>query len=130
MVATNQENAQSIENSRPGPKVMEASSENDQKTDRHQPGMSRYEKCSLAISSFGFVLITLSVLATRQQLIQNNNQFRYSMHDRGMTQLFELDRIFIQHPEIRDYLYGGKDLAEDDPLYNRVVAIGAIVNCC
>ncbi|MGY3520623.1 hypothetical protein [Micromonospora haikouensis] len=41
--------------------------------------------------------------------------------------LRELDKTFIEHPEIRPYFYGGKPLAADDPQLPRVQAVAELV---
>jgi hypothetical protein len=43
--------------------------------DRQIPSMSRYEKGSLLVNTLGFVLIIGTLVATRAQLKQGNDQF-------------------------------------------------------
>jgi hypothetical protein len=36
--------------------------------------------------------------------------------------MFEIDRLFIEKPELKPYFYGQKPLTVDDPDYNRVMS--------
>jgi hypothetical protein len=37
--------------------------------------------------------------------------------------MLALDRVFLDHPELRPYFYEGKDLDKSDPLYAQVEAV-------
>ncbi|MBM7080315.1 hypothetical protein [Micromonospora humida] len=46
----------------------------------------------------------------------------------GAIGLFrELDKTFVEHPDIRPYIYDGKPLADDDPNRHRVQAVAELV---
>jgi hypothetical protein len=84
-------------------------------------------KLILSIGSFVTVCITLILLILQNQVIVA--QTKYTLESVGSnvfgvitTQNLAADAIFINDPELRPYFYGGQDLTEADPLYNKVLA--------
>jgi hypothetical protein len=51
-------------------------------------------------------------------------QTRLQVRDRTLCNVLALDRVFLDHPELRPYFYEGKDLDKSDPLlYAQVEAV-------
>lgn len=46
-----------------------------------------------------------------------------SMYATIATHTFEMDRLFIEHPNLRSYFYDGKDIDQKDKDYDLVIAI-------
>jgi len=40
---------------------------------------------------------------------------------------FELDKAFLDHPELRPYFYDGKDIQQSDPLYFRAETMAEFI---
>src|SRR5262249_53878568 len=85
--------------------------------------MTRYEVLSLRVQVVGYFLVVLSLLVTWLQLHQLSEQNRLLVHTQREGPTLARDRVFIEYPEIRPYFYGGVDIDEKDPLYNKVVAV-------
>jgi hypothetical protein len=78
--------------------------------------LSLYELMSLVISVAGFVTVIISIFLLNRSL--KNDTYQGSAN-----QMFAADQIFITYPDLRPYFYSGKDMSEDDPNYDRVIAI-------
>jgi hypothetical protein len=50
-------------------------------------------------------------------------QTRVQTSNRSLSNVLTLDRVFLDHPELRPYFFEGKDLKESDPLYAQVEAV-------
>jgi hypothetical protein len=85
--------------------------------------MTRYERWSLLVQAVGYLLVILWLLAAWVQLRQLSEQNRMLVHQEREGSTLGLDRVFIEYPELRPYFYEEKDIAKEDPLYNRVVAV-------
>jgi hypothetical protein len=42
-------------------------------------------------------------------------------------QMFTVDQVFINEPELRPYFYSNKDIINNDPLYDKVVAVAELL---
>ena len=103
----------------PGQRPQSESTPNKPRSEAIDPErpMSRYEKLSfivsvrsLIVSLLGFVLIIWSLNAANEAL-------KRSIYGSISNWTFELDKAFLQSPELRPYFYDGKDIDTDDPLY-------------
>jgi len=96
--------------------------------------MTIYELLSLIISVAGFATVIISLVLlirqTRDMTMQTKfvaESLRTSAYEAVASQMFTVDEIFINHPELRPYFYSGKDISEDDPAYNRVIAVAEFI---
>jgi hypothetical protein len=92
--------------------------------------MSRFERLSLiisiislVISAFGFTAVLISLWDTREQMRYLAAQTKIVSRDRSLANVLALNKVFLDHPELRPYFYAGKDLDEADPLYPKVEAV-------
>jgi hypothetical protein len=91
--------------------------------------MSLYEVLSLLISSLGFGAIVVSLFFLRQQVTEATVQtakvsasLKSSVYS-GITEAtLTVDRLFIDHPELRPYFYSEKLVSENDTDYHKVLA--------
>ena len=88
-----------------------------------------HEFISLCISFFYFitVVVTLIVLIYQNKIISMQTSYALqsvegSIYSNITTQSLAEDEIFINHPELRPYFYGGKELEPNDPLKHQVHA--------
>ena len=96
--------------------------------------MTTYELLSLIISVAGFVTVIISIIMlirqTREMTLQTNlvaESLRTATYEAVASQMFAIDEIFIRYPELRPYFYSGKDISENDPDYDKVVAIAEFI---
>jgi hypothetical protein len=92
--------------------------------------LSRFQRLSLAlsaialvISALGFTAVIISIRTAQEQMSHMAAQTRVLTRDRSLNNVLTLDRIFLDHPELRPYFYAGKDLEESDPLYPKVETV-------
>jgi hypothetical protein len=76
----------------------------------------------------------LSVLALAISLVSIVLSVRYtvrgskaSAYDRATDLFLEIDRIFIEHPEMRAYFYGNEKVPAGDPVVQRVEATAELI---
>jgi hypothetical protein len=92
-----------------------------------------YETLSLAISFISALSLIFIYLQTRLMYTQNTQtnlsmqqttvSMQASMYATIATQTLEMDKMFIEKPELRPYFYDGVDIKEDDKNYNLVMSI-------
>jgi hypothetical protein len=92
--------------------------------------LSRFERYSLmisviglVISAFGFTAVLISFRDAREQMGYLAAQTKILARDRSLSNVLELHRVFLNHPELRPYFFEGKDIKETDPLYPQVEAV-------
>lgn len=78
--------------------------------------MSPYEILSLLVSIGTLLTVIISILPL-------NKSLRSSTFEAGRGHLFDFNQIFINNPDLRPYFYSGKELNEDDPNYDKVMAM-------
>jgi len=69
----------------------------------------------------GVVVTVAGFFFVYYQIKQINRAGRASTHASIFSHSLELTRLMLDHPEVRPYLYDGKDIAEGDPAYNQVM---------
>jgi hypothetical protein len=92
--------------------------------------LSRFERlylaitvASLVISALGFTAVVVSIRTAQQHLSYTAAQTRVLTRDRSLSNVVTLDKVFLDHPELRPYFYDGKDLDESHPLYSTVETV-------
>jgi hypothetical protein len=75
------------------------------------------------ISALGFTAVIVSIRTAQAQMANAAAQTRLQVRDRTLSNVLALDRVFLDHPELRPYFYEGKDLDKSDPLYPKVEAV-------
>ena len=89
----------------------------------YESGALRRQTIGLVINFVGFLAVIGSLSAAQLQLRQASHQTKIQIKDRTLANILTLDRVFLDHPELRPYFYEGKDITEKDPMYPRVVAV-------
>ena len=84
-------------------------------------------KLILSIGSFVTVCITLTLLVLQNRVIVAQTKYTLESVQSNIfgvvtNQNLASDEIFINNPELRPYFYGGQDITEADPFYNKVQA--------
>jgi hypothetical protein len=77
--------------------------------------LTLYDLLSFIISTAGFVTLIISILLLNYTLKGN-------VYQASASQMFSIDQLFITYPDMRPYFYSGKDIKEDDPNHDRVLA--------
>lgn len=85
--------------------------------------LTDYEFFSLIVSIAGFVAIIVTIILTRSQTTSMAQSLKENIHEISSNQMFDMDKVFIDHPEMRPYFYARKDISENDPSYQRALAI-------
>jgi hypothetical protein len=100
------------------------------RSDPAREPLSRFQRLSLAvsvialvISALGFTAVIVSIRTAQAQMGYMAAQTRVMTRDRSLSNVLTLDRVFLDHPELRPYFYEGKDLEVSDPLYPKVEAV-------
>jgi hypothetical protein len=95
-----------------------------------QDTLSKHQRLSLALSAAGLIISVLgfsavifSIRTAQGQLSYMAAQTSLQVKDRSLANALALDRVFLDHPELRPYFYEGKDLDKADPLYPIVEAV-------
>ena len=78
--------------------------------------ISLYDLITLIVSAAGFIAVIISI-----HLL--NKSLQSSTFEAGRGHLFDFNQIFITYPELRPYFYSRKEISEDDPNYERVMAM-------
>ena len=81
--------------------------------------MSRYERWSVGIAFVSAVITIAGFWFLWLQLRSTNESLRAGAYSNMSSWTFDLDKAFLQYPELRPYFYAGKDIREDDPLFLR-----------
>jgi hypothetical protein len=96
--------------------------------------MTLHELLSLIVSIAGFVvvIITLALLIrqTREMTTQSEyvaKSVKYSLYATASSHMLAVDEMFINHPALRPYFYSGKDISEDDPVYDKAIAVADFI---
>jgi hypothetical protein len=82
-----------------------------------------FSAIALVINALGFTAIIVSIRNAHEQLTYAAAQTKILIRDRHACNVLALDRVFLDHPELRPYFFEGKDLKESDPLYPKVEAV-------
>jgi hypothetical protein len=92
--------------------------------------MTYYETLSLCISGAGFaaVIITLVLLmkqtnAMIKQALFLSESTEIAAYQSIVSQIMEVDKLFIKHSELRAYFYSGKYIDKTNSDYEKVIAI-------
>ncbi|MES2905741.1 MAG: hypothetical protein V4691_01720 [Pseudomonadota bacterium] len=92
--------------------------------------LSYYEKCTLVLHLAGIVVTVIGLIAiyatlsvSNKQMEQSIKQTKLTLHDKTLGYALELDRIFIENPDLRPYFYENRDITEKDPKFRRVLSI-------
>lgn len=79
------------------------------------------------VSVLGFFGLMVSIgLLIRQNTIAARAA-RASVYQNIPTQMIEIVRFFVDHPELRPYFYDNKEILEDHPDFNRVMAVAEML---
>lgn len=96
--------------------------------------MTLYELLSLIISIAGFAILIITLVFLTRQTREMATQTRHvgdslkgNAYGSVASQMFAVDRVFINEPELRPYFYSGRDISNDDPLYDKVVAVAELL---
>lgn len=92
---------------------------------RHKP-LTTYELVTLLLSVvglFSLFLIAKQVNVANEQAQLAKIQTKALTTQHVMTELYELDKIFISYPHLRPYFYDGTEISDSNTDYERVRAI-------
>ena len=84
----------------------------------------------VAVAILGFVGIIISLLYLAKQTKEATRQsksleesIRVQVYQGISSDMLEIDRVFIEHPELRPYFYESIELSQDSPLYKMALSI-------
>lgn len=93
-----------------------------------------YELLSLTVSAAGFVIVLITVRLllrqTREMATQTKHvaeSLRIDASTSVASQVFAVDHIFIECPELRPYFYSDKEIDVDNPMYNQAAAVAELL---
>jgi hypothetical protein len=89
--------------------------------------LTTYEAISLVVSIVGFAAVVLTLWFMQHQTSSGADSLKNSAYQNCANQLFIIDKVFIEYPELYRYFYSGMDVSMGDPAYERVVAISELV---
>jgi|SRR5215213_8309741 len=82
-----------------------------------------YKKWSLRVSILGFALVSLGLLLNYCESGKVTKSVRANVQHGMVTQVTNLDRIFVEKPELRPYFYDSQEIDQKDPRkYQQVLA--------
>lgn len=92
--------------------------------------MTLYEFFALVVSALGFLAVAISLIFLMKQTAAAALQSKYvadslcsSNYAALATFMFEVERTFIDFPELRPYFYEGQPVDEQCPHYGRILAV-------
>jgi hypothetical protein len=96
--------------------------------------LTLYEFFSVIDYFIIFVTVVVSVYLIMHQTREMSSQTQClidslasNVYQNVTLQIFALDEIFIDHPELRPYFYSGKDISEGNPDYQRALATAEFI---
>lgn len=72
------------------------------------------------VSCIGLPGLVISLLLLWRQSREQTIATRAMIHQNLTTTMIDIDKFFIEHPELKPYFYNNADIAEHDPDYARV----------
>jgi hypothetical protein len=75
--------------------------------------------------SIGALLVSLVSLMVSIRFAKRGSE--NNAYDRATDLLLQIDRVIIEHPEVRPYFYDNQDLQPDDPIAPRVEAVAELI---
>ena len=85
----------------------------------HKQKLSLYEIITLIISAIGLTSLIFLVIQTRQL----SDTLESAALSNISSRQFEMDSVFVEHPEMQPYFFSGVDITEKDEAYARVTAV-------
>ncbi len=90
-------------------------------------GVTAYEIMSLVFSTAGFI----TVIVTIRQLIDQTSHLRRTVLTNATEIIssftLEVNKVFVDHPELRPYFHSGQDISDDHPEHNRALAVAELL---
>ncbi|WP_330460543.1 hypothetical protein OIB37_28885 [Streptomyces sp. NBC_00820] len=71
--------------------------------------------------------VLVSVIAAWMATRVSAKTHETTSYHAGTDLFMEVNRVFVEHPEVRPYFYDGKELTEGDPNSNRVQAVAELM---
>ena len=84
---------------------------------------SPYEIQSMIISILGFVVVVGALYLTNEQLKANTSILDIATNQDIMSHTMDVDKLFIDSPDLRVYFFNKKDITSEDENYNKALAI-------
>lgn len=78
------------------------------------------------VSVLGLPALVISLVFVWKQLKLSANANRATVYQSVPLLMFDIDRLFIERPELKPYFYGRKPLTHDDPEYNRIMSVAEL----
>jgi hypothetical protein len=96
--------------------------------------MTLYEMLSLVISIAGFIAVVITLILLMRQTREMTAQTKYvaeslqsNAYESLLNQVFSVNQVFIDSPELRQYFRSGKVISENDASYDKVIAIADLL---
>jgi hypothetical protein len=89
--------------------------------------MSQFEKLYLIFSALSLIISAVGFSFMWLQLESANKSLKTAIYANMSNWTFELDKTFLQHPELRPYFYAGKDMDPGDPLYLKAESVAELL---
>ena len=83
--------------------------------------------CSAIIGVLGLPALVISLVMVRKQLKLAANANRATVYQSVPQLMIEIDRLFVDRPELKPYFYRNKPISKDDPEYERVMSVAEIL---
>ena len=81
----------------------------------------------ISVSLLTLVILVVGLLFTYLQTDRVKISIERTKFNALENDLQEVNRVFIEYPELQKYFLSGKDIAKTDPDYNRVYAIAVTI---
>jgi hypothetical protein len=96
--------------------------------------MTSYEALSLIVWTVSSIAVIVSLVLVYRQTAIFSKQTEYvarslveTLSESLNNQSHEISRIFVEHPELRPYFYGGKTIDENHPDHPRAEAVAELI---
>lgn len=87
-------------------------------------GTTSYERLSIFIQALGFIGVVGAIVLTYGQVKASGVSLAASTHQNIISHTMEIDKLFIDNPELWPYFFDDKEIAEGDQNYDKALAVG------
>jgi hypothetical protein len=87
----------------------------------------KWKRIQVGLSAGGFILVLAGLYMTHSQLRSNAANVHHNVRASVWNFALNLDRTLVENPRLFPYIFQGKELKEDDPLYDNVSAAAIMV---
>lgn len=83
--------------------------------------------CALCVSTLGFTVVIASLIFLSRQTHEAAKSNESGAYSNIANHMFEIDQVFINHPNLRPYFYEGAEIKPEASDYQQVLAVAETI---